>query len=342
MKFSSTFISFCGILALGGCAYIIPPEENAPRNNIVVGEPHRPQLNNNGGAPAPQSSNAPHAPTQRVAHNDMPALPPVDAATQAEAQQEMAQAAPVTPVTANVSPSLGARHVPSENAPFQVAGDYPSLMNVPERPVMTGPDSTKERLGAIQTDLQQERSDAQISKDTLARDAAAEPSMLAPMPGAPAPSITAAPLPAPVAPKPIHLVPPGASAAAPAETQPQAMLTFKPLPGNANPTPGTLNFPPPTPLNTASMPAYNTASAAPVMMRPAENPADAASAPAPMVFASNTARPNVIKGDFDPLAAADSAPLGAPVSTMTSASAPNVYASDGYMAASRYAAVRRN
>ena len=330
MKFSSTFASFCGLVALAGCAYIIPPEDNAPRNNTVLGEPHRPQLNNAVGANMPQSDNTPKVtPVQAVAQNDLPPLPPVDAATKAEAQQEMAQA----------DHSLGARRVPMENAQFQVsANDYPPLTDVPERPPLNGPDSTKERLGAVRTDLEQDRANAQASSDALARDAAAEPSMLAPMPGTNTPpAITSAPLSAPATPKPIHLVPPGASAA-PNGTQSQAMLSFAPADTSA---PGSVNFPPPAPLNAASMPiTYTTGSAAPVMMRPIENPVDSSSAPAPMALASAT-RPMVLKGDFDPLAAADNAPIaGAPVAATTSSSAPSVYASDGYMAASRYAGRR--
>ena len=416
MKFFRLFVSFCALTVVGGCAYIIPPEQNSPRNNIVVGAPHRPELNNSSmsGNGEPHSALVPHSGVpHEVAYNapsvtlpapvpeqamTAPMLPPVDAATQAQAEQEMArQASPVMAGAPMVTPVTQGRHVPIENAPFEISAndDYPPLTNVPERPIMAGPDSTREYLTAVHGDLVHERDNSANAAAALARDAAAEPSMLAPMPQTNAAQMNAPRMSAvvptvdqivsqPIMPAPdasvtiphredVRTVPaeqPGASAApvplrplpqqtadirfnaapAPNFAPPPTMNAVTPVPStNAIVTPApSMNAVMPAPLmNVVATPAPVVYSPAPIVLtRPVDNEPvfvtqnlPPVMAPAPTMTAS-TARPTVRHGDFDPLAAADNAPIASAASTTMSANAPTTYASDGYLAASRYAGRR--
>ncbi len=346
MKFSRIAALLCAV-GLSGCAYLIPPDDNAPRNNIVVGEPHRPQLNNVTG---PQSSLS--APSHdAVAMN----LPPVDAATQAQAQSEMA-ASSAMPAPAGL-PS--GRHVPAENAQMQVSSnDYPPLTSVPPRPVINGPDSAKARLGDVKTDLEQNRDQAISSKNALAKDAAAEPSMLpktdAVVP--PADAVTISPLP----PETPAAVPAPHVDATPVVAQPVAMSQPKTMiPGSTTSVaalPATATFAPPAPLNAAytqpvakitpSAPTIYTAPVQQASIAPVTQPtvvtrdlppATAVAATPAMTTASAKA-PVMKQGDFDPLAAADNAPISNSSATLTTATGTqSVYGGTTYLAPSRYA-----
>ena len=381
MKISHLFVSACLASLLAGCAYVIPPEESVPRNNTVTGAPHRPQLNLSpstpqGALPPRVEMTLPHAPAA-VAANEAPVMPPVDAATQAQAAKEMA--AEVAPATS--APVLNDRHVPVENSQFQVsANTYPSLNSVPPRPAIAGPESTKAHLTDVESTLEQDRAQAAASKETLARDAAAEPSMLSELPATDA---TAAPvaITPPVAPQPAAVTVPSPSQVrrAPAEnsapviphvsaepvvvTQPVAVASPRvvtPMAMNVpNPSlssaslPATANFAPPAPLG-GMMPAPRVASAAPSvpvasapiqLKAPVENlPAVAvqelpapASVPAPVAVAASSKGPRVKQGDFDPLAVADNAPIASAASSTTVTSSNAAYASTGYLSPSRYA-----
>lgn len=89
MRFSRVILSLCVIATVNGCALFIPPEQNAPRNNTVLGGPRRPQLNINH---APQSAlpQAADAATLASAGAPAPALPPVDPAVKAKAEEALA------------------------------------------------------------------------------------------------------------------------------------------------------------------------------------------------------------------------------------------------------------
>ena len=375
MTFSRIALSLCTAVTLSGCAYMIPPEESVPRNNVVIGAPHRPQLNE---SMANQGATSHNQSMHALAQNPAPALPPVDDATKAAASQQMAQM-PDAPL---VPPVTGDRHVPVENTQYQMSQNdtYPSMMNVPPRPVLSGPDSAKERLTAVHSDLVQDRAAADASRNTLAHDAAAEPSMLSQLPG----NDAVVPPNDPVIAKPLVIAPlpapaPAVIPPAPAASKPGAMLTpaeniapqamVNPLPPETTGSipagmDGTVpSFTPPAPMKAAPAPvpaapaapamtastapiSYAPAKPAPLMLkRPVESIATqdlpAATAPtasAPLVMASN--RPNVTQGDFDPLAAAENAPATMSGGSTTTVNAPATYANDGYMPASRYAARR--
>ncbi|MDX2095026.1 MAG: hypothetical protein SFW64_03710 [Alphaproteobacteria bacterium] len=182
MRFFQTITPVIAALSLSGCAYLIPPEANGPRNNTVpAGAPHRPQFNPGGGA-----QNA-VPPRDKTPVADVAAVAPV-------AEPVAVAAAPLLPVTTAPNGDA-ARRVPVENAAFQLAGNYPPLDAVPPRPVLTGPDSAQSRLRDTQDDLERERAVAQESKDALTRDAAAEPSIPLPVEGAASPALPAAPIP---------------------------------------------------------------------------------------------------------------------------------------------------
>ena len=151
MKFPRIFTAFLLVVSVSGCAYIIPPEQNVPRHNTVVGEPRKPQLNVK--TIGPRSAIA--APVMPVARNEAPNLPPVDEATQREANKQMAMQADTAPVAA-VTPAANGRRVPAENAQFQLSENtYPTLSEVPPRPVTEGPGSVKDRLSNTQSELEQ-------------------------------------------------------------------------------------------------------------------------------------------------------------------------------------------
>lgn len=368
------FLALAGVSVLAvSCAYVIPNDPNQPRNNAVVGERHKPQMN----TLVPQSSLAPgvnplvNAP-QVAARN----LPPVDAATQAAAEKELA-AAPAA--VSNME-----RRVPIENAEFQVsAAGYPPITSVPPRPVMAGPESAKERLGEVQSTLEQDRAAAEVSKEKLARDAAAEPSML-PAPVRvdgvvpPADPVTVAPvvngaatapaaLPSVTIPTP-EAVRPGVApvankpekpeaAAEPAAdaVKPEVVGNFPVFPATPVPTAPVLvaspiALPPPAPLGRVAMvapavPAQPIPVIQPVPQVVAVAPAPV-QVPAPVVSATPAAQvamavptaPRRVRGDFDPLAVADpqSARVASPVTT-GGATTSSSYAANRYLSPSRYA-----
>lgn len=370
MKLSHLCVSLFISSALAGCAYVIPPDENAPRNNLVIGNPHRPMLNGDGHGPQkeedlpkPQSAIPPAKAEQQAA---MAGLPPVDEATKAQAAKEIAtQAAQAPAVSALPEP----RRVPEGNQQFQVAANDNALQSVPPRPDLSGPDSVKDRLTDTQETLQKDWDAANSTRDALARDAAAEPSMLpeAQKPvAAPAKagtpvsdmrrtpaenqSFTVAALPEPETPTATPQVAP--------ELPPQ-QITAPVVATNMNTNlPNTPAFSPPAPLGAEYNYGNNAASPTVAAVKiPSENPqvaslsaspqeiaaaplpeVAAAPAPAPQVVA-NASMPAVNHGDFDPMAPVDAAPMTQAKVTTTRLSGV-AYASANYLAPSRYAARR--
>ena len=388
MKFSRILASFLVVASVSGCAYVIPPEQNAPRHNTVVGEPRKPQLN--GKTLGPRSAIA--APVMPVARNEVPNLPPVDEATQNQANKEMAAqaaVAPIPPVTA-ATPVANGRRVPLENAQFQVSENtYPTLSEVPPRPVTEGPGSVKERLNNTQAELEQSRDASNISKEALARDAAAEPSLL-PLPATNTPAATSVPVVTPstasapasvsVPPRetirqaPVNNRPAAALMPAPVQTVAKIAPTVAPAAVNVAPVqavavaaprivmpvttavalPNTPTFAPPAPMRgtaSAYVPQAMPAPVAAVVPHAAPQQSIAlarpvASAPviasqdlvAPAASANAAAiRPTVRRGDFDPLAVADNAPIATTAPAVATYSAVQARTSSSYMATSRYA-----
>jgi len=364
MKYPNVPFIACVLLGLSSCAYIIPPEQNAPRHNTVLGEPRKPELNGRPVAPSGTPTSAIAAPVVPVARNDMPALPPVDPSVAAQAAKEITSQQPTAVATTQsaAAVSYGAangRRVPLENAAFQMAGgSYPNLNSVPPRPVMEGPGSVKERLSETQSDLVKSRADAENAKQALDRDAAAEPSMLAPLPGndAPVPAIVPQPATAaPVTPTSQVVVPNRESVRrAPMDNmKPLAAVTPAPVMAAANPQPvvadapsatmpNTPNFAPPAPMR-GTMHMTTPVAALPTL-RPITLTEPSASSPvivaqelsAPVAMASAKG-PIVRQGDFDPLAVADNAPIAKASPVIVTYGAAPARSGTGYMASSRYA-----
>lgn len=166
---------------LSSCAYIIPEDPNVPRNNTVLGDMRKPQLNmNSAGAQTAATPRPVAMPTAAATPGESMNLPPVDAATQAQAEKVMATQAMQTNAPA---PANNGRRVPVENQQFQVSSaDFPPINSVPPRPAMTGEASAQSRLNETKASLEKDRAEAIESKETLAKDAAAEPSMLSDLP----------------------------------------------------------------------------------------------------------------------------------------------------------------
>lgn len=333
MRFTTQLAQFLALTALtsiiSGCAYIIPEDPNQPRNNKVIGDTHRPQLNN---AVGPQSMNKPRVAPQQMAQVQVNDLPPVDAATQARAQQVMASNAGL--------PSD--RRVPVENAQFQngqfqvAAAEYPPINSVPERPIMYGPGSTQERLNAVQSDLQHRRDDAAAEKEALARDAAAEPSMLSALPKTdgvvpPSDPVNVAPVVPQTAPLPAAVVP------APQQLRPvvKPSSMAAPLPPVANAAPACIPVAAvaPRPVPQKLEPIVLKAPLEPIVLTPppAEEAVAPVTVPAPKPVAA-VAKP---RSDFDPMAVAANAPAARAASAAS-------YASNAYLAPSRYSDHRTN
>ncbi len=333
---------------LSACAYIIPPEQNEPRHNIVEGGIRKPMNNPTSDKRSDLNRNVSpmSAPVQPVQQS---ALPPADVATQQRAQEILA-----------ASPVLGSeRRIPVQNAQFQVSSNsYPAINSVPEAPVTTGPDSAQSRLKATQAELEVDRSKAVVAADTLAKDAAAEPSMLSELPKIdsvvpPADPIQAAPIieQAPkVDPQQQSVVVPVKPVAAPivAAQSASSVREFSapaPLLSRA-PEPLSLSVSEPVtpvvaaPANTSVAPVEKVAAVAPtetatpvvdqpmIVSSPLPAPVVAAQAPAPRA------------GDFDPLAVADNAPISAPVSVSSRAPLSSAYVVNRYIPPSRYSGLR--
>jgi hypothetical protein len=366
MRFSRSLISFSALTlavsALSGCAYIIPPEQNVPRNNTVQGDVRKPQLNVNmmgrsGTAVVRRPSMA--EPVMRAATSN---LPPVDAQTQEMAEQRMA------PEPMAAKPANPERRVPAQNAKFQMSSNsYPPIDSVPPRPAMSGPDSAQSRLSATQADLEKSRDIAVESKATLAKDAAAEPSMLSELPKTdgvvPAndPVVIAPAVSQPVpAPEQVRPAPATGAAITPtvapqpvAVAAPRVQVATAPLPSRL---PALPVFAPPTPSgNVASIsapaaatsikasvpPAQVSAAVAPVVVpekiRLVTQPVEIVETPAPAPQPAMAATaPTVKKGDFDPLAVADNAPIATTTTSATRNVASSAYVSNRYIAPSRY------
>ncbi|MEJ0010544.1 MAG: hypothetical protein WDN72_08670 [Alphaproteobacteria bacterium] len=245
-------------------------------------------------APTPGASAAPTGDAPQAA-----AYPPADQQSQAAAQQPMNQpppspqpqrsvwqhlafwnddTVPPTPPPA-ASVSVAARQVPVENVPAetgQLAGNYPSLQDVPPRPPMT--DST--RMGAIGQQMQQDQLNATANAAKLDADAAREP-MLSPLPA----SRGAAPVPAPVSVTP--LPPPPGAMAAPANAPPPMALQ-QPMNTAPQATSYPMFPPPPPPMASNAAPTAYAPPAPIAYVPPAPIPVPApqvayAPAPAPQV-----------------------------------------------------------
>jgi hypothetical protein len=372
MRTSHILCTLSVLLGLSGCAYVIPPDPNVPRNNTVMGAPHRPHMNLS--STRPEAALSPSANAQVVASAapvapvvvaaTAPAVPSVDETVKAAAEKQLA----ASPASVN-----DGRHVPIENTQFQVAASgYPSFDSIPPRPVTVGDDSAKAHLDATKTDLENARAQAAVSKDALARDAAAEPSMLSDMP-----KTDGAVVSVPNVPPAVVTVPASGAVRRVAPSENGASANPLPIPvasiepprivlnaSNAVPPalPTTPNFAPPAPIKLASVDvppsppvrAVNapvvtlprlSAQRQPITLRP---PVDYSAAtvdtspvrvPATTIIATRRGV-KVKAGDFDPLATADNAPMVA-ASPVLPSLAPVIasdYASgDGYIATSRYA-----
>jgi hypothetical protein len=334
-------------VAASGCAYIIPPDQNAPRNNTVVGPVRKPQNN-----PA-----NPRVVKPQAVVNPKPVAEAYPPAAQAE-QQVASLAAPVAPVAALAV--ANERRVPPENAQVAAAG-YPPIDSVPPRPATEGPESVKQRMNDAQQSLEQGRATAAQSKEKLSQDLSAEPSMLSDMPktqqAVPSNESVRQPLPQSGA----NVQPVNAQPVAAAE---QRIVVSTNQPPALPPAP---NLAPPPP------PAGGVAAMQPVSPQPVKDsvrqvsaPVLAAVAPLPSVnvgLPPEQAAPEHIasvvsgdtmtvarthpatgvtvrKGDFDPLAMAEAAPAAtnaAPVVTQRAQPlAPSAYVASRYMSPSRY------
>lgn len=341
-------------VALSGCAFLIPPDNSVPRNNEVVGEIRRPQLNASRAAPtrepaaiAPAEGAATWVePAPRTVANTMPDLPPVDPQTQAVANAEVSKVM-----------EESQRRLPAENAQIQeVAYGYPQIQNVPPRPKLSGRDSAQSRLSEAKRNLEATRVRVEGDREALAQDVAAEPWMVTPVqPGVPSVTVEGAMPPSP---------PPAAAnipvASVPPSTQPAPVVPISTAPPivAGSTLPAAPEFMPPAPLSSQSAAALSAT--VPVQPQPTSNittgnlppPVNAqpTHAPAPTVSAvAPQGVPVVTRGDFDPLAAANTAPApaaSAPV-TVTYGNKPNaarttnrntkpIYVWDGYIEPSRY------
>lgn len=235
-RFIKTFGLCAALLAsLSACTYFIPEDPSAPRYNQVLGERHRPERNVNM-PDGPQSDNSAAvnaftnpayqspAPVMPVTQSNLPSYPPVDAATQARAEREMAM---------NTMPAIAERRAPVEN-PVDLA--QVDITTVPPRPVMSGAGATTTRMDDVRRDLEHERATSRDLKSQLATDAANEPSAIdtpveRPAPRAPEP-IGAVPAPAP-APAPMSSVAPPAPPAPPSYIAPvppmASSVTYNPM-----------------------------------------------------------------------------------------------------------------
>ena len=343
-----TSLSLCALLvSSSACTYLIPEEPSADRYNMVLGARHAPVSNGDlalpvdpaetsadmseNDKPLPMVTHADAAPVADVAMAPLPepaamstapalaGLPPVDAATQARAQQELA-AAPQ-------------RQVPVENNAIQLA-QSDGLNSVPLRPAMTGRTSPQEQFNATKNDLEQERESIGYAREQLRHDAGQEPSLLS-QPEQTGTVPTTAPVPLPHLSKtPTTSIPPQSDAGRPMTIVPSQTDSARPM--------GLI--PPPPPLMANNLPPSQI-----VEMQPLTPPAPATSpirlhppttqpmptAPMPQTMAAATPQqvsaPMPEMGGFDPLATAAVSPAAA---------SKTPYSGSGYIAQSRYAAKR--
>lgn len=291
------------LLALAGCAYVIPPDKNAPRYNTVLGPRYVPSLN--------VSSLSPQAVTQAAssrADAQTLSLPPVDAATRMKAS------------------ALQGRQIPPENLPFQVgAAGYPPIDSVPPRPALAGPQSARTRLTETKDALTQDRAIAAERAETLARDAAAEPSML-PLAQPLAATPPASPEPAPLV-APATVVPLPESAPAMPE-KPSATLAPAPVANATATAPAAEAFSAPEPLTQVAAPAV-------------EKPQEAATSKAAVSTVTQEVVDQKSSGAFDPLSVADEAKIAPVISSSTGKTLPSTsYVTERYIPTSRYAGQR--
>lgn len=358
--FTRTLLASMMCVAASGCAYIIPPDQNAPRNNTVVGPIRKPQNN-----PANPRMVRPQA--AMSAKPVAEGYPPV-----AQQEQRVASlAAPAVPVAAMAAaPTTNDRRLPPENMQVGAAG-YPPIDSVPPRPMTEGPESVKQRMNDAQQSLEQGRATAAQSKEKLSQDLSAEPSMLPdmskspqvvpaaeparqPVPGANAQPLSAQPVAAaeqrivvssnqpPALPPAPNLAPPppsagrmaAAQAISPQPVKDSVRQVSAPVLAAASPTKA------PEPLAAvAPLPSVNVG--LPPEQAAPEQVASVVSGDTMTVARTHpVSGVTVRKGDFDPLAAADAAPIAAsaaPVVTQrTQSLAPSAYVASRYMSPSRY------
>lgn len=289
--------------SIAGCAYFIPENPSAPRHNKVEGDFHRPMNNSAPAAPmSPQSALTPEqtpAEEKPVALMSAPQFPPVDEKTQARAEQVMAAAPVAAPAPIVLASNDSIRRMPSENMSLAASDMTNALRQVPERPAMTGPDSTKEKLQAVESTLEKDRVAADNAREKLSKDAAAEPSLLSEMPKEVAPAPAKVEKPATKKPEPVSKVeetkPAPVVAAAPVVVEPKpVVVAAAPEPLGQIEQPKTESaalpplpaFMPPAPLAArTAAPATTPAAPAPVAMAaaPVAAPAPVAVAPAPAI-----------------------------------------------------------
>lgn len=359
MRFSTSFLHVLVLsavtLAAASCAYIIPPETNPPRDNELMGERRKPQLN---GAISPQSNLPPRVMPQQPTEAQ---LTGIDTAPPAALAATAPVMAPVV-VAPTVASAASDRRVPVENMQFQMAANdtYPPITSVPPRPVMSGPDSAYERLNETKSTLEQDRANAAASKAQLTQDAAEEPSMLSDLPPtdgviAPNDPIRAVPVinPSPAAapsvmvPAPNDIRPRAVpSSSLPWTDKPVAITPVKTVTAAASPRviapppPSAIAYEPPV-EEPRFIRAPVAAAPAPIVAAPVEIARAPVAAPAPVQplppapISMKPQAPQVKKGDFDPLAVADNAPITTQAAKASRGAA--TYASSAYIAPSRYA-----
>lgn len=229
---------------LTSCAWIIPPEKNAPRYNTVMGDSRRPALNPDAGAVAPSVAVADPVPY---------AMP------QPQTYPDMA-------VTTPMAPQESVRQLPPENGPTNnYYGGYPALNSVPPSPTQMDQEAAI-RMARVRAQLEQERAFAHQQRSQLNSAAAADSSWITPNYAPPA--SMQAPY-APLPPAPSVAVP--MSAAPQTYVPPQAPSYLPPLPQ----APVALRAPqmPMPPASPPTYPRYTDPGARAVAAQPLQPPA---------------------------------------------------------------------
>jgi len=185
MRFSSSF-RVCGsvfaiAITLSGCAFLIPENASAPRYNSITGERRAPKLNS---TPANGAQSA-------VDANGYAAIPTASGKPALYSENETPQPY-VNPYPSDTREKSAAaateekRRMPTENVNQMMAmgsrSSYPELSTVPARPAMTCKASTGEELSKVRLELENDRTNADLIRDQLSRDAAAEPPITMPTP----------------------------------------------------------------------------------------------------------------------------------------------------------------
>ena len=224
-------------VALCSCSLLIPDNPSAPRYNTVIGGSRRPEMNPPASGGDVQSHNMGTSAATAVVKNDDENTP-----------QPMAAAPTEQVVASDVPPPSGmssGRQAPAENG-IAVAGDYPSLQQVP--PSTTDPKEAA-RLNAVRAQLESDRNTAQGDRSRLNNDAVAEPSLIGIQPPAPVSQPQPSMLP------PQSMMTPNGSVALPPPPPPLASNTVSTSSGY-------------NPMAYRAMPSMQNASLAPITLHP--------------------------------------------------------------------------